>query len=457
MGFSNSLSALNILLRLLAILVTCLLAFYALRDGGYYVLALLLAAFAVAQLVALMRKLSATDRELTRFLDAVKYSDFSQKFSKKGQNRSQRELANAFDEVIDKFKATRSQKEQQTRYLNALVDHIPVALLSVGKDGQATLVNNAAKRLFGLGHISHITQLKAFGPGLAKELSSLRAGKKRIIRIIVDDVEVKLFLSTTEIVTGGKTQFLVSLQNIQSELDTTQLEAWQDLVHVLTHELMNSLTPVASLAGTMNSVMEELCRKAESEELSEDFRELLEDACDGIAAISRRSDRLSGFVSSYRKMTKLPPPQPEKLPLRTVLENIRTLFASTAENEGLGVEVEVSPDSLTVYADPQLLDQALINLVKNAAEATRGQQARLVRLKGGLDKSGSIIIEVADNGPGINPQSAQQIFVPFYTTRPEGTGIGLSLARQVMVAHRGSINFFANETGGTTFRLSLPV
>tara|TARA_R110002073_G_scaffold176118_15_gene333821 strand:- start:9665 stop:11053 length:1389 start_codon:yes stop_codon:yes gene_type:complete len=445
---------LNVALRIGGLCLCLLALVWVARHSQNYAIMLLLGGAVVIQFLSLMNKLTRTDREIIRFLDAVKYADFSQKFSTSRQGGSQADLGQAFDDVVGIFRKTRVHHEEQTRYLRALVDHIPVALLSVTPSGEAKLVNNAAKRLFGLSHIRRISDLDKFGPALVRELTAPRAGKKRLLRITVDDMDVKLFCSITTIVVGGQTSSILSLQNIQSELDTTQIEAWQDLVHVLTHELMNSLTPVASLSHTLDSLMTDVSEKARQEEVSDGFRDLLQDASDGIGAIARRSNRLNNFVSTYRKMTKVPPPKEQHLQISSLFDNIEKLFSAPLQDGGITLEKTVIPDSLAVLADPELLDQALINLVKNAVEVLSGREDAILRLTARLDRNGAPQISVSDNGPGIDPEIAHRIFVPFFTTKHTGSGVGLSLVRQIMLAHKGSVSCHPNPDSGVSFRLS---
>lgn len=453
MDYSFHRQTLNVAARLLCLCLTVLGLAWVLYTSDKYAIALLLFVAVIIQFWSMISKLTIADREVIHFLDAVRFSDFSQKLGRKGIGGNQEDLALSFDKVMGKFKTDRTRKEKTTRYYRALVDHIPVALLSVREDGEASLLNNAAKKLFDLSHIKFISDLKPFGPALIKELQNLRAGKKRLIRIIQDDEEIKLSLATTKVIIDGAASYLVSLQNIQNELDTTQVEAWQDLVHVLTHELMNSLTPVASLSNSMNALITDITHKGEEEKISPDFADMLKDLRDGIGAISRRSSRLDSFVVNYRKMTKVPPPQYQNMEVATIFENMEHLFGEPCKAENITLMTDVSPPSLVMSADPELIDQAMINLIKNALEVIRGQEKARIDLKGYLDRSGSVIIEINDNGPGIDKDMQQRIFVPFFTTKQEGSGIGLSLARQVMLAHHGSISCHRNEEGGASFRL----
>ena len=248
----------------------------------------------------------------------------------------------------------------------------------------------------------------------------------------------------------GEAEKLVSLQNIQSDLDGVQLSAWQDLVRVLTHEIMNSLTPVTSLANTAADLVQ---HSAKSPKLDADLKESLNDALDAVTTVSRRSDDLLKFVSSYRQLTRLPEPQRKSIPVLDLLNSIKQfLSTSNTETGDVTIDILVTPESLTIYADRNMIEQILINLVKNSLQATQNLDANIT-LKGRLAKQGGTAIDVIDNGPGIPSELLDKIFVPFFTTKREGSGVGLALSRQIMIAHGGNILLNQVESGGTQFSL----
>ncbi|PCI33988.1 MAG: hypothetical protein COB54_03030 [Alphaproteobacteria bacterium] len=453
MSYNFSRMALNVAVRLILLCVTLFVLVWVLYSSEKHAVAVILLTGAVVQFWSLLTKLTQSEREMISFLEAIQFSDFSQKLGRKGFGSSKVGLAEAYDKVMGKFKDDRSKHEKQGRYFHALIDHIPVALLSITENQNASLLNNAAKKLFGLSHIHRISDLTAFGPSLLYELNHVRAGRKRLIRLRHNNEELKFSLASTKIIIDGVSSHVVSLHNIQSELDTTQVEAWQDLVHVLTHELMNSLTPVASLSSSMNMLMEDISAKAAQENISDEFTDMLGDLQDGIGAISRRSGHLDSFVSNYRKMTKVPPPDYQHLKVATIFETMIQLFEERCTAENITLRSHVSPPSLMLNADPQLIDQAIINLVKNAVEAVRDTPEACITLKAYIDHGSNSVIEISNNGTGLEEDMLQRIFVPFFTTKKEGSGIGLSLTRQIMLAHHGSINCHNAPEGGLYFRL----
>lgn len=264
-------------------------------------------------------------------------------------------------------------------------------------------------------------------------------------------MEQQIAIASTQIIMGGHSEKLVSLQDIQSELDVVQLQAWQDLVRVLTHEIMNSITPVASLAKTAVDLVNDVTEKlGDSPELVEE----LTDVKDAVNTVARRSDSLMQFVSSYRSLTRLPPPEKSTFKLSDLFEQVTKLAAHEWEDKGITLHTEIDPSELDVAADRDMIEQILINMLQNAAQALADQEDAAVWLKARLNRRGHITIEVSDNGPGIPAAIAKKVFVPFFTTKQDGSGVGLALTRQVMIAHGGSVGLSEREGGGTLFTLT---
>jgi nitrogen fixation/metabolism regulation signal transduction histidine kinase len=266
----------------------------------------------------------------------------------------------------------------------------------------------------------------------------------------LDDVEQQLTISATEIVLAGKLEKLVSLQNIQSELDGVQLQAWQDLVRVLTHEIMNSITPVTSLAKTAAELVDDAILKlGEHPEVSEE----LADVKSAVETVARRSEGLMQFVQSYRRLTRLPAPKQQRIQLSELFANVEQLVAAEWAEKEIELSLRVEPSSLELTADPDMLEQVLLNLLQNAEHVLAGRDPARVNLVGSLSRQGHVSVEVSDNGPGVSADIAKRIFVPFFTTRREGSGVGLALTRQVMLAHGGTATLGTSDSGGAKFTL----
>ncbi len=449
MGFRNF----SILLGLRVLLLVVLLATvgYLVVEPGYPVLRLLLAGVALLQLAEIVHFIRRTNRELARFLDAVRYTDFSQRFQMQRVGAGFEELGEVFTGIVERFQELRNKQEETLRHLRALMEHVPVPLLSVHQDGKLELHNNAARRLFGSTRVERLEDLAAFGEDFQRHIQAVAPGERRLALFRTEDVEQRFTISATEIAIASQVERLVSLQNIQSELDGVQLQAWQDLVRVLTHEIMNSITPVASLAKTATDLVEDAAGKVADHP---EVIEALEDVKSAVETVARRSDGLMHFVQSYRQLTRLPPPNRKPLQVSEVLHSAAQLVATSWEQKSIALDVSVQPESLSLEADPEMLEQLLLNLLKNAEQALEGRDSARVNVRAYLNRNGHVSLEVADNGPGIDSDVAAKVFVPFFTTKREGSGVGLALTRQIMLAHGGTVVLGNSEAGGARFTLT---
>lgn len=434
---------------LLAVLFATLLALaYLIVDTHLMVVTGLLSVAAVIEAWLVLRTVHRTNRELVRFLDGIRYDDFQQSFTIAPLGPSFAELKAAFDRVMTRFRDTRLEREAERRYLEALVEHVPVAILAIREDGAVELLNNAARRLLDAPAATTLDDLVRYGAAFQRDLSQSRAGARAVTRIEIDGVHRQLILSTTQLIVTASPIRLVTLQDIQSELDSSELSAWQDMAQILSHEILNSLTPIASIARTADEMVDELAARAPAGD------ELIGDLHDAVATLARRSDRLMRFVSSYRTFTQMPPPSLRPLPLVEYFRRLERLLATEWEGRGIELHLGAPAGGLTVMADDSLLDQALINLLRNAADAAAASDRPQVWLDARLSDGGRPVIEIGDNGPGVDQALGDKIYLPFFTTKPEGSGIGLALARQVMLVHKGAISAGPRPGGGARFRLT---
>jgi len=418
---------------------------------GYHSATLLAASALFIFAAELWWFISRTNREISRFFDAARHADFSQRFSLDDLGTGFGDLGQTFTDILERMYDRRAGREIETRRLNALIDHIPVPLLTVHGDSSISLQNNAARRLFGASHVAKLKDLRQFGMSFHDAVAEAVPGNRELVTFSVEGVEYQLTLATTENIVAGESNRLVSLQDIQSELDVTQAQAWQDLVRVLTHEIMNSITPVTSLAATAADVVNDVLEKSgEDSPIATD----LADLHDAITTVARRSDNLMQFVDSYRQLTRLAPPEKKRIEIADLFESVGQLAnAEWPDSEGW-LSLSVSPARLDVHADRILLEPVLLNLLRNAWQVTRGLDRPAVQISGHMNRRGNVVIEICDNGPGVPDDIARKIFVPFFTTKEEGSGVGLALARQVMTAHGGFIRVGQNKGGGARFTLT---
>jgi signal transduction histidine kinase len=395
-----------------------------------------------------------TTRDLTRFLDSVRYADFSQGFTSEGRGPLFDRLRDAFREVTDEFRRIRAEKEEQVRYLENVVQHIGIALISYRDDGTVDLMNTAARRLLRTGPIRNIDRIEEVSEELVEHLLELDSGEQAMVRVAEEDRTMQLAVNVSRFRLRGEAHAIASIQDLRNELEEKEMEAWQQLTRVLTHEIMNSVAPISSLASTAHRLLEEIPTPANGD-TSHALEEAASDAREAVQTIERRSEGLIGFVDSYRSFTKIPNPTFEVLPARELFEGVRRLLRVQIEEHDLECEIEVEPEHLEVTADPELVEQVLINLTLNAIQALEGadrDDAR-IELRARIDRRSRPVLQVRDNGPGIPPDVQERIFVPFFTTKDDGSGIGLSLSRQIMRLHGGTLTVRSTPGEETVFTL----
>ena len=409
----------------------------------YYAVSLVLALLLAVLVADLLRQAGATERELARVVDALGQGDLADRPLFVGRAGAERRLAQSFNQALERLRAKSATAEGERARLMAIVEHAPVPLLSLEANGHVQLLNRAARRLFeGVG-LTRRDELSALAPELDAALSAPL--DRRLLRLNLPRGPQRCLVSAASSTTAARSSTILSLQNIEGELEASELRAWEDLVRVLAHEIMNSLTPVASLAQTAALLVADLgAQGGAAPELAE-----LDEAVD---AIHRRSAGLMRFVDGYRRFAEPPAPLQRPVPLVELFERAKRLEGTALAAAGVAIETRVEPANLVVQADPDLLDQALVNLIKNAIEAVEPCAEKRITLTAGLDPQGRVVLSIADTGPGLAPDLAEQIFVPFFTTKPKGSGIGLPMVRQIMAAHGGTIEAVAGENGAQ-FRL----
>lgn len=402
----------------------------------------------VIQLLELFRFTSQTNRKLTRFLESIKYSDFISGFASDNKlGKSFRELNTSFNEVLEAFRKARSEKEENWQYLNTIVQQVRTGILSFDGDGAIQLMNANAKRFIGITNLKNINELKAKDSKLYLALTETEPGKSTLHKA---GNEFFLTIQATELRIRGNTIKLVTLQNIQTELQKQELEAWQNLTRVLRHEIMNSITPISSLTSTLRDILDtELIKKEEHYELK---NEGADDLREGLSTIESRSKGLIKFIDAYREYTSLPTPTIKTVRLKDLLEKVTLLMKPELRKTTIDFICTCESEYLTIQIDEEMIEQVLINLLKNAIEALGDQINGKIELLGKYTDSG-VIIDVSDNGPGIIKEALSRIFVPFFTTKKTGSGIGLALSRQIMQLHNGFLTVLSEPEVRTVFTL----
>ena len=442
----------RIIARVTVLAATLLLFAFLLVNKSLPFLTAAVFLLATFQVYSLIRFTEKTNRDLSRFLLSIKYDDTSQSFKSEGLGSTFTELKNAFDLVTRKIREKRSVAEVHARYLDTIIQHVGIGLLAFKTNGTVDLINTPAKKLFNVTTLRNIRDLERISPDIVPVLLDLKHGDRRLVKLHCEDEVRNISLFACTFLLRDECYHLVSLQNIQAELEEKEMEAWQNLVRVLTHEIMNSITPISSMTATLLDMLGSDEKQDGSKEKSFQIDEL-EEIADALKTIHHRSQGLMNFVNSYRNMTLIPEPQFTILPLSDFFMRLEKLMKPRLTAGNIDFRHSVEPKTLELTADPNLMEQVMINLVLNAVHAVEGRKDPLIRLSACLSPESTIIVTVEDNGVGIAEEALGKIFIPFFTTNKQGSGIGLSLSRQILRMHNATIRARSTPDVGTVFTL----
>jgi two-component system nitrogen regulation sensor histidine kinase NtrY len=399
---------------------------------------------------SLVRYINYTNRELESFLAGLKFGDFQQTYTISHLGPSFQGLEKTLQFTVEKFKSLRTQKEQQAIYFQSLVQHIPIPFFIVHSDQRVEILNNATRRTFNVADISNTGELVNFGAGFQRDVLQIQPGESVLSTIELAGTQEYFIMTATQLTTGGRIHKLVSLQNVQGEIDATELATWQNLLRVTSHEILNSLAPVSSCAQTAKSLVDDaINREVADGQMQEDLQDIRE----SLGTVLRRSESLTRFIQSYRQLSRLPPPNKKSIRLEAYFDRLQSLVLGELARKKIELSFKHDPPSLTVVADEDMIDQALINLIRNSANALADTQNARITVNAYTDRKQRTVLEVQDNGPGVPEDLADKIFIPFFTTQTQGSGVGLALVRYIMLSHGGKANYEKNELGGASFRL----
>lgn len=389
--------------------------------------------------------------ELNEFTESIRYGDFSRRFSVRKGPVEIRLMRKDFNEISDAFRDINREKETQYQYLQRIMEMVNTGILSYDAEtGKVQWMNESLKQLLHIPYLKNITGIEKRNKVLYDDLISVRAGDTKISTFHSGMETTKILISATAFQTDDKKYILAGFQNISNAVSETESEAWRKLLRVMTHEIMNSVAPISSLAGTLQGRVREHIASHPTEDGIN-----LNDISTGVDTIKKRSDSLLKFAETYRSLNKIRIPELKTFLVRDLFENISTLMEPTLEQKNIHLEILLKDVDLSLCADASLVEQVVINLVVNAAEAVKDKPEKLITLSGEAAND-KILLRVSDNGCGMPADVLDKIFVPFFTTKASGSGIGLSLGRQIMQAHRGAIQVASEVGKGTVFTLQFP-
>lgn len=426
------------LVNIAALLMCAVASSYLLLAGTWIGAAVLLSCAAVLIAVRMIHQIDRQQERFTQFIRNIAHDDFSTTTALQGDNAAADFLA-AQQTLINKYKQLKTDKSVQHEYLHRVIEHVDTALLCFDGREKIVIANRAAKDLLLTPLLINMRQIDLTAPLLGDAMRSLRPGQSRLLKVVLAGETMQLLLAARDFTLLGNAHKLVSIQNIQAAIDETELSSWQKLIKVLTHEIMNSMTPIVSLSSHLQKT------------LSDDQED---DLVRGIRSIASRSDGLLKFIDSYRSLTSLPAPTASEIAVSQLFDHISVLTADRLSSSNCTFHTTVDQPAMTIVADQHQVEQILLNLITNAEDAVSDQPVRQIQLKGYVDNRRRPVIQVVDSGVGIPAEQLDNIFTPFFTTKETGTGVGLSLSRQLAHLNRATLDVHSEVNTGSTFTLA---
>jgi two-component system nitrogen regulation sensor histidine kinase NtrY len=424
-----------------------LFAFFAFSRGDW-MYALIFLAVSAYQIKLLVEYLDRSNENMASFLDSIQFDDLSYSFKTESDDPAVKRLHQEMNEAMLKLRSSRREKDSEFLFFKNIVMHVGIGLIVFKEDGNIEIFNSAARKLLKINRAVNIRDLAEVSDTLVNVFEKLKTGGRELVRLKIGEELVQLSIYAIELTLRNENVKLISIQNIQSELEEKEMEAWQNLVRVLTHEIMNSVTPISSLAGIVEEELKPHVKEDNNEPLT---KEQLGDIHLSLQTISKRSEGLIHFVKEFRSLTSIPKPRPVQIDIRTLLEELAMLHRRDLNDRGIQLAISVYPEDLTLSADKNMIEQVLINLIRNAIQAFEDQEEKKIEIKVFVNEKSRAVISVKDNGTGIDPEAMEKIFIPFFTTKKSGSGIGLSLSRQIMRVHQGTLTVKSTVGKGTEF------
>ena len=426
----------QIIFRIVLIVILSLFAGLMISSGQSLSLVLLCFFFVVLVIVNLIKYLNSTNRKISYFLESVQNEDSTLSFSTNITDKPIREIYQGLNKVNKQIQQLKIEGRQQEQYFQTLLEHVATGIVTFNERGFVLHANSAAKKMLGVDVLTHINQLERVNRNLFQAIKNIKPFEQKLVSVTTERGIIQLSLKSTTFKAKENELMLLSIQDIRNELDEKELDSWMKLIRVLMHEIMNSIAPITSLSESLCKFFTIDGRPALPEEVTE---ATIETTLRGLNVIKEQGNGLMLFVDSYRKLTRLPKPEKIIFKMEDLVNRIKVLYASLENSGRVKLSVSINPPEMELFADENLISQVLINLTKNALQANEKNPDGKIQITIGVNSEHRPEIRVTDNGPGIPDEILEQIFVPFFTTRENGSGIGLSLSRQIMRLHGGSL------------------
>jgi len=437
--------------RLAILVVTVLVLGIIVGSDNRSYLAIAGLLIAIAFQISLLIKLIESNQNSYSVFSSIQFDDVLGSFKTTSSDLTALRFRDELNDAVTKLRISKKEKERDSEYqfFKNIVQHVGIGILTFKKDGSILLINSAAKRLLHVSKADTIDELREMSEPLVEAFLKLKTGGRELVLLKYGDDDVQLSIFAIELTLRGEVVKLISMNNIKTELEEKEMEAWQNLVRVLTHEIMNSVTPISSLAGVVEEELNQQLKGSTEVHLK---KEAAEDMHLSLQTISRRSEGLIRFVKEFRNLTQIPQPRLVTIQVKNLLDEMAMLHKKELADKHISISVSVVPEDLTINVDKSMIEQVLINLIKNAIQAFDKEETKNIHLSGFLEEDTPAIV-VRDNGSGIDEEALEKIFIPFFSTKKTGSGIGLSLSKQIMRKHEGRISVKSKLGEGTEFSL----
>ena len=448
--FSKSLY-LNIIIRvILIVLFSVVLSYFVVVDRSirFSIICILIIVFLTINLILYLNR---TNKKIRFFFDSVRNDDSNLSFSAETKNSALRELHHSMNRVNHQIQQLKIENRQQEQYFRTLLEHLAAGIITYNDKGFILHANSSAKKLLSIDVLTHLQQIERKDHKLFETINSIKPFERKLIAVTAEAGDIQLSLKATSFKTNENELVILSIQDNKNELDEKEIESWMKLIRVLMHEIMNSITPITSLSESLSNIYSTGGKPILPEQVNV---KTIATTLQGLNVIKEQGRGLMSFVESYRKLTRVPEPEKKFFKVADLMSRVHILYNSLDNSDKTNFSVSLKKTDLEIYADQNLISQVLINLLKNALEANENNgngQIRIV-VNEGLNSHHEIC--VIDNGPGIPEENIDEIFVPFFTTRQNGSGIGLSISKQIMRVHGGNLKVRSLPGKETVFCLS---
>jgi two-component system, NtrC family, nitrogen regulation sensor histidine kinase NtrY len=441
----------NIIVRVFLIVALSILMGYLLfvqKSVRFSIICFLVIIFLTINLIAF---LNTTNKKIRYFFDSVRNDDSNLYFPVEIKDSSVREIYKRMNQVNQQIQQLKIENSRQEKYFRILLEHLATGIITYDSRGFVLHANTAAKKLMSLDVLTHIQQIDRIDQKLFMAIRDIKPSERRLISFSAKSGEIQLSLKATSFNTNSNELIILSIQDIKNELDEKELESWMKLIRVLMHEIMNSITPITSLSDSLYNIYVPDGEPILPENVTD---KTIHITTQGLNVIREQGKGLMSFVDSYRQLTRIPVPQKRKFRISDLLSRVKILYHSLPKSEKVILEIEQEENSLEIFADENQVSLVLINLLKNAIEANENNPSGIITVTAGHNSENQPEISVSDNGPGIPEDNLEKIFIPFFTTRNEGSGIGLSISKQIMRMHGGTLKVKSIQGRETVFSMN---